>query len=192
MNYDSKGFLEYILSNPYRHEWSVQGLGMLRLYLNKRDRLSIWHNEGRILDASPIHDHYWSFRSWILAGTLRNRRYFECAAPYGSKYNRYRIQTGEKPDKQILEGPLPSRMMAHSTEIYHSGDSYYQAASERHETEFENGTISLIRRLSYLSKRDEANVWSYEDRPFVSAEPRAATKSEIDMYVEAAKKHLTS
>jgi hypothetical protein len=192
MNYDSKGLLEYILSNPHTHEWSVQGLGMLRLYLNKRDRLSIWHNGLRKEGATPIHDHYWSFRSWILAGELRNTRYRQSQKPWGEDYWRYRIQTGEKPEKQILEGPLPDVLRSHPTEIYHAGDSYHQHAIEAHQTEFQDGTVTLIRRLEYLPKTDEAYVWGPVGYEFNSAEPRPATSGEIELAVNAVRKHLTT
>lgn len=192
MHYDSVGFLDYLLENPYNFEWSVQGLGMLRLYLNKRDRLSIWHNAGRLKDATPIHDHYWGFQSWIFCGELRNTRYVGATLeePFGEPYNRFRIQTGENPENAIIEGPVPDFLRECPTEIYHAGDTYKQEAIECHQTEFVDGTITLIRRLSYLDKLDEANVWGPVGVDFVSAEPRLASDEEIGMFVEAAKKEL--
>lgn len=185
--YDNRGFLDYLLAHPLDFPWSVQGLGMLRLYLNDRDRLNIWHNDGRI-GASPIHDHYWGFQSFILAGKLINLRYIQ--SEDGEPKTRFKIITGE--GTIVLEGPEDDKLKLVSMWSYYPGETYTQIPADIHETHFIDGTITVIRRTQYLEQRDRANVWTDRGMPYVSAEPRTATKDEIMMFVEAAKKCLTS
>src|SRR5258708_2352757 len=60
-------------------EWSVQGFGMLRTYLDEQHtyRLNIWTDELASPGVSLIHDHPWHFHSWILAGKLTNEIFKE-------------------------------------------------------------------------------------------------------------------
>lgn len=179
------GFLDYLLEHPFDFPWSVQGLGMLRLYLNDRDRLNIWHNDGRI-GASPIHDHYWGFQSFILAGKLINERYIQ--SPDGLPKSRFKIITGE--GTVVLEGPEDDNLKLVSSWSYYPGETYTQIPADIHETQFIDGTMTIIRRTQYLEQRDRANVWTDRGLPYVSAEPRAATKDEIMLFVDAAKNQL--
>src|SRR6476469_8116915 len=120
------GFLDYLFEHPLDFPWSIQGLGMLRLYLNDRDRLSIWHNSGRVLDATPIHDHYWGFESHILAGKLINNRYIR--SEKGGLYSRFRIVTGE--NTALLEGPEDDLLLLASRWHYYPGEVYTQIPAD--------------------------------------------------------------
>ena len=64
-----------ILDNASSYKWSVQGFGMLRLYIRKVGRLHIWDNELRYPGVSVIHNHSWDLESTIIVGAIRNTRY---------------------------------------------------------------------------------------------------------------------
>lgn len=69
--------LKFILENADKFEWSVQGLGMFRLYLDETTRLHIWSKDFKVLDVSEIHNHPWDFTSDILLGQVSNTIYEE-------------------------------------------------------------------------------------------------------------------
>ena len=60
-----------ILRRPHGYKWSLQGFGMLRLYLSDNIRLHVWTTEHRVENVSDIHDHPWDFISTVLFGQLK-------------------------------------------------------------------------------------------------------------------------
>lgn len=90
-----KIFAWAILENPLIHEWSLQGMGMLRLFLPNNSRLHIWDSRYRAPNVSMIHDHLqWGLTSSILAGSLVNRIYKEVEPPEGQLYNHVLLKPG--------------------------------------------------------------------------------------------------
>lgn len=73
--------------SPWNRDWTVQGFGMLRCYLDsdKRFRLNIWDDRLAVPHVSVIHDHPWSFDSWIINGIFHNQRFEE--ASHGMPYD---------------------------------------------------------------------------------------------------------
>lgn len=53
----TKLFVKTILSNPENFKWSIQGLGMLRVYLSDEVRLHIWDSRFKVPGVSPLHNH---------------------------------------------------------------------------------------------------------------------------------------
>ena len=43
-----------LLSKPLGFDWSIQGFGMIRLYLSPNLRLHIWNSRGRVKNVSDI------------------------------------------------------------------------------------------------------------------------------------------
>lgn len=70
-----KQILQASVKEPMAFQWSIQGLGMLRLYLSEETRMHVWSSLGRISDVSPLHTHPWSFNSIVVAGKVINKRY---------------------------------------------------------------------------------------------------------------------
>lgn len=72
-----KPLVKTILTQATSYPWSIQGLGMLRLYLAKDLRLHVWTDQGRVENVSDMHTHPWHFDSEIVAGVMRNQRFVE-------------------------------------------------------------------------------------------------------------------
>src|SRR5260370_37840480 len=86
-----KQILQASVKEPMAFQWSIQGLGMLRLYLSEETRMHVWSSLGRIPNVSPLHTHPWSFNSYVVAGKVVNKRYKIAA---GEVYNRALITCG--------------------------------------------------------------------------------------------------
>lgn len=167
--------IKAILENPLGHVWSLQGLGMLRLYLSKEVRLHVWSDHARVDEVSELHDHPWSFMSWIIAGKLKNTRFTKCDGG-GDRYMCQSLLCGT--GGGLKGGPVPMQLSASRIEHYMEGDAYFQDAPEIHRSEPEDGTVTIIERR-FSDDVDHARVFWEEGKPWVSAEPRVATDSEV-------------
>lgn len=162
--------------------WTLQGLGMLRLYLtdDKSVRLHVWDDRHAFPGASEMHTHPWDMKSTVLSGTVENIRYSEChpqcIPPAGSPYCRQSIFCGEGGG---LEGdPIAIGIVPFSPELYLRGDSYQQSAGEIHVSRPTLGAVTLVER-SFRGDVDHAYVYWPADTEWVSAEPRPATLEEV-------------
>lgn len=173
--------VENILRHPKEFKWSVQGLGMMRLYLSDAVRLHIWDSCLRVPGASPLHNHPWDLDSLVIAGKYRQHRYrvVEAKDCYGNpneEFNMSTIQCGEQactmtdPEKVFLqEDPL---------EIYIEGQKYHQDKNEIHVSCPEDGTVTIVSR-TFHEDRDHALVLWRGRGGWVDAKPRPATPEEI-------------
>lgn len=163
-----------ILTNAKRFEWSIQGLGMLRLYLDGDCRLHVW-SKAHIAEAvTPVHDHPWDFDSTIISGSLTNLIYQP--REQGLPYFKQRILCG--PGGGIDGEPTPIGLICTSRQAYGPGDSYAQKAEVIHESMPEDGCVTLIKRTQ-RPDTEHANVFYESGKIWVSAEPRDATPSEV-------------
>ena len=64
-----------ILEFPERHDWTLQGFGMLRAYLSSEIRLHVWSAAHRVEGVSDIHNHPWDFESMVVCGNMENTLY---------------------------------------------------------------------------------------------------------------------
>lgn len=140
--------------DPHCREWTVQGFGMLRTYLDddQTTRLQVWDQRLATWANNAIHDHPWNFTSTIIAGTLWNERYQimepqdnypPAWTPWGV-YNMVTIQPGAE-GKQLTE-PEQVVLGRYPLEMYSMGETYYQEASELHMTRYAQGTVTVITR----------------------------------------------
>lgn len=179
-----------ILQDPLAggREWSLQGLGMLRTYLDDEQRLRLhiwdletqqaWNDEGQ--PPSTIHDHPWDFESLIYSGTMTNQRFQESTC--GDLYKSARIRCGE--GGGLVEEPTTVGLYRPPPELLLPGESYDMEAPELHESYPTAGCVSVIRR-EFHGDRDHARVcWRKGD--WVSAEPRPATFQEISHFTTLA------
>lgn len=171
-----------IFRNPTRRVWSIQGLGMLRTYLDDEEsvRLHIWNPRAAVKDVSTIHDHPWDFTSRIISGRITNVIYEEVEDHrnlFGEQYQTSDLICGV--GGGLVEGTTRTvRLARKSVETYTSGMSYSQDAEEVHESFPSQGAVSIITRTFRPQNRDVAKVaWKTGD--WVSAEPRPATLGEI-------------
>jgi hypothetical protein len=171
-----KLLVKQILETATNFKWSLQGLGMLRLYLSDEVRLHIWDSRYRVDSVSPLHTHPWGFQSQVVAGVVRQIRYTLSENQYGTEYSRTLIKCG--PGGGPKDEVDKVRLFASTMEMYSEGQEYFQAASEIHESFPENGTVTIITR-KFEADADHAYVLWLGNGGFVSAEPRPATEREV-------------
>lgn len=192
-----------ILTSPYDLKWSVQGLGMLRTYLNDALRLHIWVSDFKIPGVSPIHDHPWHLDSYVVAGVYRQRRYtikdkdflnrpidessptFQAGVRAGliEKFGTASIKCGEGAFKTSdVHQVWVERGLE---EEYHQGRSYYQHKDEIHESFPLDGTVTLVTR-TFTPDREHARIFWRGNGDWVDAAPRPASAEEIKLGTQKA------
>lgn len=170
-----------ILQHPNDFDWSVQGLGMMRLYLDKPSiRLHIWDSSLKIAGVSALHNHPWDFHSVVIAGVMRNRRYdklLRSCTGY-EEFNEVQIKCGEN---ACTRGETTKVWLCESPEEkYHAGSDYYQKFSEIHLSSPEDGTVTLVSRVVPKDNSpDYALVFWRGNGPWVDAKPREAEYEEV-------------
>lgn len=169
----TKSLVKKILESPYDLEWSIQGLGMLRLYLDDERRLHIWDDRYSVENVSVMHTHPWHFKSTVIAGVVHNTRFVE--HPDYQRYYKQKIFCGE--GGGLVGESTRVGLMPSSKETYNERESYYEQAHEVHISSPRRGTVTIVKR-EFLDDADHAFVyWTVGD--WVSAEPRKATRDEI-------------
>lgn len=171
-----------ILMNPgaFGSQWTVQGFGMFRLYLQNGLRLTVWHEKHRVPNVSLLHTHPWDFVSYIVCGLMRNQRFVKssasdaCALPYMEQP----IKAGEGGG---LEGePVPVWLVPDNVELVYPRNTYGQRREEIHASYPINGTVTLCDRVvPPESDKDRALVYWEAGNQWVSAEPRAASEWQV-------------
>lgn len=150
----AKATIKKILERPVEYDWSLQGFGMLWLYLTKTFRLHIW---------SPYH--------------MRNTRFnANTGGVFPKNYTQRTIQCGpggcEKP------GVIDVDLYPVSTEFIVEGQTYRQLSHEIHESMPYPGAVTVIERI-FKKDTEHALVFSPIGQPWRSAEPRKAEPHEI-------------
>lgn len=177
--------VEALLRKPEGHDWSLQGFGMLRLYLSgsKDLRLHIWDRRFSVAGVSQLHDHPWDFRSLVIAGELTQYRYTE--SPAGEQYVYQTIQCG--PGGCAKSEPAPILLTRSTPETYEPGNWYGQKATEIHKSLPDDGSVSLIER-TFKEDTEHARVFWKAGMEWISAEPRKATPEEVHAITQNALK----
>lgn len=180
----SRDLVEFILSNSHSFKWSIQGFGMLRLYLPGDARLNVWDSRYRVNNVSLMHNHPWNFDSVVVSGCLRNIRYRLKSG--STMYHTGRIQPG--PGGGLLEQLPDTPLIALSAEKYEAGSVYRQEADEIHVSDPEDGTITINYRERV--QPDQALVFWPTGEEWVSAEPRPAVSDEVESITSLALRKL--
>lgn len=170
--------VRHILDRAASFQWSLQGLGMLRLYLSPEYRLHIWDSRYCTADGSTIHTHPWSFDSLVISGQIRQQRFTEDSVGLRT-FRRQLIQCG--PGGCAVGDPEIVNLITHPEERYGAGEAYHQEANEIHESTPLNGTVTIVRR-KFLLDTEHAYVYFTGDK-WTSAEPRPATEVEVSAIV---------
>lgn len=184
-----ESYVEYLLRNASNFEWTVHGLGFLRLYVSNEQRVHVWNKSLMTPNVTQVHDHPWHFNSLIVRGYLRNHLFretdkkeaFNLVPPFQStryiEHVKQQIHCGEF-GCEVTNGDLT--MLADvSNSFYRRGDEYYQSKFEIHRTEAQDGTVTMISR-TFEGSPDLAHVYFEPHVGFISAEFRKATKEEIE------------
>lgn len=182
-----KPMVKAILEKATEYTWSLQGLGMFRLYLTDELRLHVWNDSFIVPGASPIHDHPWDFESIVVAGKVRQRRYWELSKLIIPRallkpvqaFNCTTIECGEKAH---VIGKIEQVNLTYRDEEFPAHTIYKQAKDEIHWSHPDPGTVTLCKR-TFSGDRDHARVF-WESGEFVSAAPRPATFSEVSYMAE--------
>lgn len=166
-----------ILENASKFNWSLQGLGMLRLYLPGDARLHIWDRRYAFPGASPIHDHLqWGLTSTVISGKLVNYRYQE--ERDGKPYHWARFKAGFGAEQ--LTDPATMTLKEGPGEVYCPGDTYSQEPDEIHQTIADWGTLTLMQKRPTADGETARIFWPWGEK-WGSAEPRVATSEEIQV-----------
>lgn len=168
---------EAILSNSAKYEWSLQGMGMLRLHLPDNYRLHVWDARYRAPGVSMIHDHLqWGLHSTVIAGRLTNLRYRTVIDPSNGKA--YLFAT-LKPGYgcYFKHEPQACLLSADAPRLYEEGESYEQHPADIHETDAADGTVTLMHKTP--TDDESARVFWPAGTEWGSAEPRRATPEEV-------------
>lgn len=180
-----------ILDNARQYTWSVQGFGLLRLYIRRVGRLHIWDSALRYPNVSMIHNHSWDLHSTIIAGSLRNTRFYERQHPKPNwqPYMKQRLVTGY--NSKMVTDPTLVYLLPEETEVYSANQApsiparvYSQKASEIHLTDADDGAITLMHREE--DNDGQADVYWSQGCSWGTAQPRQATQQEIRMTVAKA------
>lgn len=182
MSTESQALARAILEQANAFDWTLQGMGFIRLHLAGQCRLHVWDKRYRTPGVSMIHDHLqWALNSTILSGELANVVYTE-RDEYGEgdAYDWATIKPGagcffkSAPSRTFLSREiLPERLLP--------GDTYSQAPDVIHQTAATDGTVTIIRKEP--TEDDSARVFWPAGTEWGSAEPRKATADEVESIV---------
>lgn len=175
--------VRHALDRSRHMEWTTQGFGMIRTYLdsNKQFRLNVWDDRLEVPNVSRIHDHPWGFTSFVLAGRIKNYRYL--IADGRPTHDGVQIVTGE--DGGVQKHLPPVRLVQASCCDYRAGEWYRQVASELHETDYVRGTVTVNDRTEPSADHTATSLFPIGGA-WVDAKPRLATEVEVYLAVEAA------
>jgi len=180
----SESMVRHALANPQEHDWTIQGFGMLRTWLDPEgySRLHIWDTE-KAYDQVPstVHTHPWDFTSRIYFGRIINTRYVP--QPDGSEYKWAKILTGR--GGGLISEHETTRLTANPPEEYYPGSNYMQFAEEIHESTPDKGTVTVINR-NFRYEREAAVYWP-ANAEWITAEPRVATMDEVMHFLSLVK-----
>lgn len=178
-----------ILENAGGFGWSVQGFGVLRLFVGKVGRVHVWHKGLRYPNVSMVHNHSWDLKSTVVSGRLNNVRYAKSDEGHSmaKPFDGTRLLTGFD-CKEIK--PLPETWLREKgVELYTPGMEYAQKAAEIHRTDAEDGTVSVMLRNEV--ENGEADVYWPRGTEWGTAQPRPATEAEIKLACGLAIEKLT-
>lgn len=173
----TKSLVKKILENPLGHCWTLQGLGMLRLYLDDGLRMHVWDDRYQVNDVSQMHTHPWNFKSTVVAGEVENLLFIESSDlnEEAIPYNKQKILCGE--GGHLIDEPEKIWLVARRPQWYPEGYTYMELAEQIHVSRPKRGTVTIVER-EFLEDNDHAYVF-WHDGEWVSAEPRPALNDEI-------------
>lgn len=171
---DNEAFHRRYGNDPHAWTWSVQGFGMLRLYIRQIGRLHIWDSALEYPNVSKVHTHSWDLKSTVVCGCVRNTRFAE-EQVIGHAYKKHRLLTGYQA-RPVTEA-VDTRLLSWPVETYFPGDVYAQHAHEIHRTDALDGTVTIMARNEDVN--GEADVFWPVGCSWGTATPRQATPEEI-------------
>jgi hypothetical protein len=131
------------LSNPMDFQWHAHGIGMLRTYLDedRTVRLNLWHKGFLNPGISTMHTHPRPFTSTVYAGMMTNITYARRAFG-GVEYREGIIQCGDAFNG--IESTHTVYLEEIDRRVLYTGDTYSQPTEVIHDTDFINGTVTVM------------------------------------------------
>lgn len=182
--------IQKILERATAYSWSLQGLGMFRLYLSSDVRLHVWDNRFAFPNVSTIHSHPWDFTSEVISGSITDYQYHEQVIndeqpePEGEgviHYIEQQIVCG--PGGGVVDGKKRDVVLwktkGNTYRSWPQNSAYILQSTRIHESVAEPGTITMITRR-FHEDTEHANVYYPVGTEWVSAEPREASDSEVE------------
>jgi hypothetical protein len=128
-----------LVGQPATHE-----NGFIQVPVGEFSRLHVWPDAGlqKQKSDSPIHDHTFSFRSWILCGTLKNvlMHVQESALDYGTRYEIHTVS----PEGKLVPTDTHANAYSVSRQSLRMGSVYELSAGIFHETLWDDLAVSLM------------------------------------------------
>ena len=171
-----KQLVKFILQHALNFKWSVQGLGMLRLYINENIRLHIWDSRIQVPNVTLVHTHPWDLTSEVIAGRIRDVVFTDDECADEMIFKKQNIQCGE--GACLVGEPENVFLDIISDSVYEEGNQYSHHNTTPHYTSFEDGSVTLNTR-DFKEDTEHAYVYIPEGEEFVNAEPRGATQEQI-------------
>lgn len=172
-----RAMVKQTLRHHERHEWNLQGFGMLRTYLEDGWRLHVWNDDYMVPGVTLMHDHPWHFDSLLIAGGLANQRYCIAEEEEGGPATHMMRTITPGIGLATIRVDAVRIEIAGPREVYLADEIYHQDAHEIHVSTPFPGTITLVRRERV--GEDVARSFHPLDKEWVSAEPRQATAEEV-------------
>lgn len=179
MHNELKSMAEFILRNATNYQWSLQGLGMFRLYLPGNARLHLWNQQYAFSGVSGIHDHLqWkSLRSTVIAGWIENTAYAKVPVEDESGVTHMMGTFKTDGSGRMVGGAEVVGLKRLGSQMYRAGESYSQLGHVIHYTHPAEGAVTIIHREP--EKHDLARIFWPAGTEWGSAVPRPATTEEI-------------
>lgn len=139
---------------PTADQITLHGLGFIQVKLPANKRLHVWHPLLPRRDCfvfSAIHNHRFSFRSTVLIGTQKNRRYHVIPHPEGThdiiSHDGPRSPMGGRESFVAGRCNVESVQPRYMVESYSPGQSYEMRELEYHETPNTGVVVTLMEKL---------------------------------------------
>lgn len=178
-----KELVRQLLLHPHDREWTLQGFGMLRCYLDedRTHRLHVWDPRYAVKNVSTIHTHPWDFTSTIVAGHVIDQRYLRTKATATVRSStdmmEQTILCGE--GGGLCDEPKRVKLMDFGAQSYYEGHSYTNEAANIHASLPDPGTVTLVERR-FGKDVDHASVFWPVGQQWVSAEPAPAAAEIVE------------
>lgn len=174
-----RGQVRHMLDHPYRFSWSFQGLGMYRVKLTEDVRVHIWMPSEANEGVSDMHTHPWSFRSLVLAGSIRDIVYQDVGrVEDGLPARRHEVICGPDGGGALDDGKMTG-LRPLSDQVHEAGTSYKLPWNLVHRSRPQvEGTVTVLLKTEKVSD-DQACVYRWPHDPFGTAEAAPPTRDDI-------------
>lgn len=182
-------------------EWRHHGIGLLQAYLHEGEdetRIHIWHPKLVLGEFTAenglVHDHRFSFKSWVLAGALYHERFDTFVSFFGEwvmheceharsakeKTGSYNLPLGRRSDSQYA--------VTRRGEWINAGESYEFEARKFHNTTVKELTVTLVQKRGLVD--GNARILAKKGTELIHAFSDSLSHEEFKSYIYEAANQL--